>query len=79
MSYKENIQPVFDKIKEIKANPLLPRNWVKLIAKRTGKSETIIRQYVLGAKNVPDGPIEVLEHLKAIISEKEEKIKKLTA
>lgn len=74
-----NIQIVLEEIKERKNNALLPRNWVKLVAERNNVSHSTVREWASGIKNVPDGPIRVLEQMNALITERQEKIKKLTA
>jgi len=78
MSNIKNIQPVIDRINENKRSTLLPRNWVKIISERIGKSETIVREWAKGSKNVPAGPQLVLKHQNQIIQEQKEQIQKLT-
>lgn len=73
------IKTVIEKIEEAKANEFLPRNWASIIAKRTNLTDTAIRNYASGKKNVPEGPMLVLEHLNRIIEEQKLKAKKLTA
>lgn len=70
---------VIKKIDELKTNSFLPDSWASMIAERTGLTDTTIRNYAAGKKNRPAGPMLVLEHLKEIIKENEEKAKKLTA
>ena len=73
------INSVIQKIEEAKSNRLLPKNWAALIAERTGLTDTTIRNYAQGKKNVPQGPLLVLKHMNEIISEFEEQFKKETA
>lgn len=79
MSNIKSIKPVLEKIKENRSSTLLPRNWVKTMAKSTGKSETIIREWADGIKNIPEGPLMVLEFQNRLMEKQREKIKKLTA
>ena len=78
MSREKQIQPVIDKIQEL--IPLAPSDWAEIIAAKIGKSVNSVREYARGSKGLrTDGPLLVLENMKILVAERENKIKKITA
>ena len=77
MDLKIDLHTVLNTINDLKSSSLLPRNWVKILASRHKVSETIIRDWASGRKNIPDGPITVLESMSEILEERKNKIRNL--
>lgn len=79
MNEEINIQTLLRRIKELKSDPLLPNNWASIIASQVNKTDVIVREWSLGKKNVPDGPLLVLKCMNEIISERKKEIRQLIA
>jgi len=73
-----DIEKVIKKIQEL--IPQAPSKWADMIAERMGKSTSMVHMYARGEKGLRNGgAIEVLKHIKTIIQEEAEEIKKLIA
>jgi DNA-binding transcriptional regulator YiaG len=62
------------KISTLKQDPLIPKNWARIIAKRIGVSDVTIREWAAGKKKRPQGAITVLKMMQDIKVETQNQI-----